>query len=133
MSKPPLGKLFLIIKSICNARNDHSTILKWYRSLLFVSCNTRKIRLKKYFQKYVNAQTKNRFEVQQKDIIRVMFGNLFFSSLVSKHINTFPQGNVVFLVYTSEIHLLCNSSFTMLTDEGKFKLGIWKHFHSLIA
>ena len=33
-----------------------------------------------YFQKYVNAQTKNRFEVQQKDIIRVMFGNLFFKS-----------------------------------------------------
>ena len=79
MSKPPLGKLFLIIKSICNARNDHSTTLKRNQSLLFVSCNTRKIRLKKYFQKYVNAQTKNRFEVQQKDIIRV-FGNLFFKS-----------------------------------------------------
>ena len=122
MSKPPLGKLFHIVKSILNARNNHSTTLKRNQSLLFVSCNTRKIRLKKYFQKYVNAQTKNRFEVQQKDIIRVMFGNLFFfSSLVSKHINTFPQGNVVFLVYTSEIHLLCNSSFTMLTDEGKFK------------
>ena len=120
MSKPPLGKLFLIIKSICNARNDHSTTLKRNQSLLFVSCNTRKIRLKKYFQKYVNAQTKNRFEVQQKDIIRA-FGNLFFSSLVSKHINTFLQGNVVFLVYALEIHLLCNSSFTMLTDEGKFK------------
>ena len=30
-----------------------------------------------YFQKYVNAQTKNHFEVQQKDIIRV-FGNLLF-------------------------------------------------------
>ena len=35
--------------------------------------------MKMYFHRYVNAQTTNRCEVQQKDIIRT-FGNRFFKS-----------------------------------------------------